>query len=127
MEITAIVAASLLGVVAAFQIALALGAPWGGSAYGGRAPVTGGTLPVRYRVMSAAGVLLLALAAWIILARADIVGGPNDVAWPIWLVAAYLSFNTFANLASPSRIERWLWGSVSAAAAVLTVIVARLA
>ena len=127
MEIAAVVAATLLGVVAVFQLSLALGAPWGGAAYGGRAPVTGGVLPARYRVMSAAGVVLLAVAAWIILARADIVGGPNDIAWPIWVVAGYLSLNTLANLASPNHVERWLWGSMSAAAAVLTIIVALLA
>ncbi|AUZ88154.1 hypothetical protein CVO76_11280, partial [Arthrobacter agilis] len=40
-------ATALLAVVAAFQAALAAGAPWGAAAYGGYTP---GTLPARFRI-----------------------------------------------------------------------------
>jgi hypothetical protein len=49
----------LLAGVAAFQIALTLGAPWGDISYGGQAETTDGVLPGTYRVMSAVAVLIL--------------------------------------------------------------------
>ncbi|MDJ0925866.1 MAG: hypothetical protein QNJ77_15050 [Acidimicrobiia bacterium] len=126
MEAAAVlVGGILLQVVAGFQVALAFGAPWGEHAYGGRAQTVNGRLPPAYRVMSAAAVPILLLAAWIILAKADLVrGGDGWVDVAVWFVFGYLVLNTVGNLASSSKIERYLMGTVSAVAAVGTLVVA---
>lgn len=126
MEAAAVlVGGVLLQVGAAFQLALAFGAPWGDHAYGGRAQTTDGRLPPAYRVMSAAAVPILLLASWIVLAKADLVS--TDAGWidvGVWVVFGYLVLNTFANLASSSKVERHVIGSLTAVAAVATLIVA---
>ena len=48
MEFAAIVAAVLLAIVAAVQVALVFGAPWGEHVYGGRAETDNGRLSSRY-------------------------------------------------------------------------------
>ena len=53
--IAAAVALALFVVLVAFQLALALGAPWGRAAYGGQTP---GVLPAGRRVSSAVAVVV---------------------------------------------------------------------
>ena len=73
----AVTAAGLAGAVATFQLALALGAPWGGVAYGGRAARAEWTLPAGLRIASALTVLMLFAVAWAVLAAADLMtSGP---------------------------------------------------
>ena len=126
MEAAAVlVGGILLQVVAAFQVALAFGAPWGDHAYGGRAETVNGRLPPAYRVMSAVAVPMLLFSSWIILAKADLVTGGGDwVNVAIWFVFGYLVLNTVANLASSSKVERYVMGTTTAVAAVGTLIVA---
>ena len=125
METAAVLAAVLLQMVAAFQVGLAYGAPWGDHAYGGRAETTDGRLPPRYRAMSAVAVPILLLGSWIVLAKAELVS--TDAAWvdaAVWVVFVYLALNTVTNLASTSRIERFVLGTVTAVTAVATLVVA---
>ena len=125
MEAAAVSVGGILLLVAAFQLALALGAPWGEHAYGGRAKTVDGKLSVGYRAMSAAAVPILLLASWIVLAKADLVS--TDAGWidvGIWVVFAYLLVNTLANFASSSKIERYVMGSLTAVAALATLVVA---
>jgi hypothetical protein len=125
VETAAVVAAVLLQIVAAFQVGLAYGAPWGNHAYGGRAPTDDGVLPPRYRAMSAVAVPALLLASWIILADAELVSTDAGwVDWAVWVVFGYLVLNTVGNLASSSKIERVVLGSVTVVTAVATLIVA---
>jgi hypothetical protein len=123
------VAAALLLAVAAFQIALALGAPWGAHAYGGRAATPDGVLPIGYRVASVAAAPLLSLAAWVLLARAGVVDRRQVSGVAIrratWAVAAFMAVNTAGNLASTSAIERWGMGSLTATVAALGWYLAR--
>jgi len=69
-----VVAASLLGVIVIFQLALAAGAPWGAAAYGGRAAQDDGRLPLKYRVASAGtAVILTGPSGWSLqLARSSV-------------------------------------------------------
>lgn len=104
------VASALLGLVGAFQLALAAGAPWGGAAWGGAHP---GALPTPLRVSSAAtAVVLLALVA---LVRASGRG--------VWrrraLTAGGVAFGCSAglNALSSSAVERFVWAPVAAALA----------
>ena len=75
--------------------------------------------------MSAAAIPVLLFSAAIVLSRADVVSWLGDwVRTAVWVVLAYLVLNTAANLASSSRIERFVMGSVTAVSAVATLIVA---
>lgn len=127
MEIAAVLVAVLLATVAAVQLALVFGAPWGDHVYGGRAETHEGRLSPRYRAMSAAAVPILLLSGAIVLSGADVVswfGYEGWVAVAVWVVFGYLVLNTVANFASKSRIERIGMGSLTAVAAICTLIVA---
>ncbi|MBY5163637.1 hypothetical protein [Salsipaludibacter albus] len=128
-KIAAIGVTTILGGVAAMQLALVLGAPWGAHVYGGRVAGPGEALPAPYRVASVVAIGLLVGAGWLVLARAGVVA-PDLAASALvlrgtWVVAVYLVLNTLANLASTSLVERWALGAATAAAAVMTVLVAR--
>jgi uncharacterized membrane protein SirB2 len=127
MEVAAIFAAVLLATVAAVQLALVFGVPWGDHVYGGRAKTDNGRLSPRYRAMSAVAVPILLLSAAIVLSRADVVSWFGSGGWvtvAVWIVFSYLVLNTIANLASKSRVERIGMGSLTAVAAVCTLVVA---
>ncbi|NAZ78168.1 hypothetical protein GTQ99_22560 [Kineococcus sp. T13] len=116
-ERSAVVAATALtGAVAAFQLALAAGAPWGAAAWGGAQP---GVLPRRLRAASAAsaagyGLLAATTASTLVPARAR-----RRV---LTAASGLTAVGTLLNLASPSLLERLLWTPVAAA---LTVLLAR--
>lgn len=125
----AIGAAALLAAVAAFQTALALGAPFGDAVLGGRAPTDDGVLPTRYRVAAALQALVLLGMGTVLLARAGVVRAPRRanrfLALAVWAVAVLMALNTVGNLASDHPFERWVMGAVTAVVAVLAVLVAR--
>lgn len=124
----AVGSAALLGGVAAVQVGLAVGAPWGEHVYGGRAPVVDGVLAGSHRAASAAAAGWLLGAGHVVLAQAGVVTSalpPVVLRRGTWGIAAFLALNTLANVASTSRLERWGMGAVTATAAVLAGIVAR--
>jgi hypothetical protein len=124
MNLAAIVAIVLLALVSVFQIALALGAPLGYAAWGGRYE---GALPDRLRVASGvAGVVVYPLIGLYVLASA----GSTEAGWMpgtgktgMWILAGLFTLGTLANFASRSKRERY-WGPVSLAIAVCCGIVA---
>lgn len=91
---------------AVLQTALALGAPWGNAAYGGRAATVHGRLPGRYRAASACTVLVLAVAGWAAVADIDVLS---------WTFAAMFAANSAANLAGTHPLERWGMSAVTLA------------
>jgi hypothetical protein len=103
---SAFASVTLLGALAGFQAALAAGLPAAQFAWGGR---FNGTLPIAYRWASVAALPMLALAAWVVLARADI-ARPGSGARPIrtaaWAITAFLALNALGNLMSGSPAER---------------------
>lgn len=116
-------AAAVLGLLMLFQLLLALGLPLGRAAWGGQYDV----LPTNLRLSSLAAVAILGLAAWVMLARADLVRpGPKGriIRWAAWGFAAYLALNTAGNLVSTSPIERAVMTPVTIFLAVSFVIVA---
>ena len=121
-------AAVLLSAVAVFQAALALGAPWGDMSYGGQAETTDGVLPTGQRIMSAAAVLILLFAGWVVLARAEVLGaGPLSETFlkaGSWVIFGYLVLNTTMNLMSSHPGERWGMGTTTFVTAIMTFIVA---
>ena len=123
MVVAALVAASLIGVVIAFQVALAAGAPWGAAAWGGRAA---GRLPAGLRLASVAAAVPLAALGWVILAAAEVAPEPLPVSWlrPLtWGAAAYFALGMLLNAVSRSRPER-IWAPISAVVAACCVVVA---
>lgn len=115
----------LLATVEVFQIALALGAPFGQASWGGRHP---GVLPVRLRIASGiAAILIYPLMAFLILAASGLVetnltAGTRETA--MWVLTAIFGLGGLANFASRSRIER-IWGPVSLGVAVGCGVIAR--
>jgi hypothetical protein len=106
-ELFAIAAAALLALVLVFQVLLVAGAPLGQAAWGGQHQV----LPTNLRIASAAAVVVLALMAWVVLARAGIVppgAGPIAIRVSTWLFVAFFALNTVANLVSTSAVERYV-------------------
>jgi hypothetical protein len=122
-QIAAIVAVVVLLVITTFQLALALGAPWGAAAWGGSHP---GVLPGRLRVASAmVGLGVYPLIALLILATAghvkvDIPGsGPTAM----WVLTGFFILGGIANFASRSKVER-IWGPFTLVLAISTAVIA---
>lgn len=114
---------ALLGVIVVFQLALALGAPLGNAAWGGKHV---GVLPTRLRIASGlVAIVVYPLIVLFVLASSDLIG----VDWlPIgeagmWILTAFFTLGAVANFASPSKVER-VWGPVSLAIAICLAIVA---
>jgi hypothetical protein len=103
-QIAAIVATVVLALVMLFQLLLAAGLPFGRAAWGGEHRV----LPVSLRVGSLLSAFVLGGAAWVVLARAGLVG--VDSVWVrvgTWVFAGLFALNTVGNLASKSAAERY--------------------
>jgi hypothetical protein len=121
------VAASLAAVgfltIAGFQLLLALGAPLGRAAYGGRSA----ELSPALRRASAGAVVLWVLAAILILGRAGMLGLPLPglvLDLGAWLLVVLSVLGTIVNMASSSPWERFGWAPFSAVLAVLSFVVA---
>jgi hypothetical protein len=120
----ALVAAIGALIEAAFQAAIALGAPFGRAAWGGQATYPDDPL----RVASGVAVVMWLFAAAVLLRR----GGyeiPRISAVfarrATWVIFAFLVLGTVMNLASRSGLERSIWTPFSLVLAVLTFFVAR--
>ncbi|WP_432536980.1 hypothetical protein [Kineococcus arenarius] len=110
---SAVAACALSGGVAAFQVALAAGAPWGAAAWGGANP---GVLPPGLRAASAGSAAVYALLA--VTAGSALVP-PRARRRVLTGAAGVTALGTALNLASPSLVERALWTPVAAALTVL--------
>ncbi len=123
-RIAAVGAAVGFLVIAIFQAALALGAPLGRAAWGG----TRTHLPTGLRSASAAAVVFWLFAGLIVLGRAEfqISPIPDTVArWGTWILVGVLLAGALMNFASSSPWERFLWGPLTLALAVLCFVLAR--
>ena len=128
LQIIAACAVALLTLAAGFQLGLAAGAPWGAAAYGGRVVTADGAVPTAYRLASAAAVLVLLGAMWVVLASASVIAhGPVSqrlLTVLLWCLVALFALNTLGNARGRHPVERWGAGSVTA---LLTVLCALLA
>jgi hypothetical protein len=126
-ELAGMVAAGLIGLVIAFQLALTLGAPLGEATMGGRAEHVDGVLAPRYRLMALASAVLLAVAATVLLSRARVVdiGLPEAVVdIGTWVVVAFTILNTLTNLTGRHPLERFGFSTVTLVVAILAVYLA---
>jgi hypothetical protein len=123
-----IVAARIYAVVSfgviAFQIALALGAPWGEFAMGGAYP---GQFPPELRVAAVVQAVILALLALVVLARAGVAlpGWSRMARKAIWFVVAFSILSLILNSITPSVRERAIWAPVALVMVICSVTVAR--
>ncbi len=108
LELAAIAFATGTTVVVAFQIALALGAPWGAYAMGGRYP---GRFPLPMRVAAVIQAIVLGAIAVIVLSRAGlfVTDLTEAFAWSIWIAVVVSALSVAVNMASPSAPERRIW------------------
>jgi hypothetical protein len=112
--------------IAAYQLALAMGAPFGAAAWGGTHP---GTLPPGLRVASAFGAVLWGFAALIVLQRVGLSSvlpfGHKVVHRATWVLVVLSFMSAVANFASQSAVEQFILAPVALTLAVLCFIVAR--
>jgi hypothetical protein len=101
--------AGLAALPTAMQLALAAGAPLGRFTVGGRFP---GRLPGPWRGLALVQAGLLVCMALVVLGHAGLIG-LGLPRWAIWPVLGLTLLTTLANLATPSRPERLLWGPVT--------------
>jgi hypothetical protein len=124
MEIAAWIATVLLAVLMLFQLALAVGAPWGAAAYGGGFP---GVMPKGMRINS---LVFGALIYPVIISYVLDAGGVRGAGWlpgtrsvVMWIMAAFFALGTVANFASRSKIER-IWGPVTLVITICCIVIA---
>lgn len=124
MFLAAILAVALLAVIAAFQLGLAFGAPWGAAAWGGKHP---GTLPRKLRIASGiAAIVVYPVLIALVLASAGMIDDewlPLDGSLIMWGLAALLGVGAVMNFVSPSPPER-RWGAVALTIALCCVVIA---
>jgi hypothetical protein len=119
----AIAAAVGFGALAAFQLALAAGAPLGEAAWGGG----DAALSSAERVGSAIAVAVWASAAVLVLGRAGLGPAarlPRLCRWATWALVALSAVAALTNIASPSRWENLVWAPIAVVLAVLCAVVA---
>jgi hypothetical protein len=124
VRIAAMAAAVGFLLIAAFQVALALGAPLGGAAWGGAYE---GQLPMGLRIASGVAVAVWVLAAMVVLGRAGfrVVLLPYSVLrWGTWVLVVLLLVGALMNMASSSGWERYGWGPFALILALLCLFVA---
>ncbi|MGH3705139.1 MAG: hypothetical protein ACRDT9_10960 [Agromyces sp.] len=118
----AIVLCVILAALAVFQLALALGAPLGRFAWGGRHRV----LPARLRIGSAVAIVIYAIIAVLALDRAGIIDVVSDVVSTVgmWVVFGYFVLGIPMNAISRSKPERYTMTPVVTVLAVLSLLIA---
>ena len=119
----AVVYAIVVTGVITFQVALALGAPWGAYAMGGAFP---GRFPPRLRVAAVVQGALLAGTIAVVLARAGIALPELSDAtnWLTWAVVAIAFVALILNAISPSAGERRIWVPVTLGMLASSLVVA---
>jgi len=102
---------AIVGIVG-FQVALALGAPWGAWAMGGAFP---GHFPPRMRVAAIVQAVVLALIGVVVLSHAGLVlpAIAEAAPWLVWLAVGVSGLSLVLNAITPSAGERRLWVPVA--------------
>ena len=121
--VAAIVFALTTALVVGFQLALALGAPWGTYAMGGAFP---GRMPPPMRVAATLQAAVLAVVAVIVLSAAGVVAPDlvRQLPWLAWLPVTFSAVAVALNASTRSRGERRLWLPVTLILLASSLVVA---
>ena len=95
-----------------FQLALALGAPWGEYAMGGKYP---GKFPPKIRIAAVIQLLILMFFGGIGLIRSRLILSSffDFSSNAIWFVVGFFVLGTLMNLITPSKKERNIWAPIT--------------
>jgi len=126
MELTklaALVFALLSLVVIVFQLALAMGAPWGAYAMGGAFP---GVYPPRLRVAAVVQGAVIGVLALVVLSAGGVVlpALAASYLWLVWVVVVFSALGVVLNAISRSAGERRIWVPVTLGMLVTSLFVA---
>lgn len=122
----AMLAAALLMGIASLQAALAAGAPWGSSVWGG---IDEGQLSSGLRVASAVASLVLTWMALVLLTRGGVMPATRIVPSrhlrvETWAIAGSMALNTVGNLASGNPFEQLVFAPITALVAAVAAYLA---
>lgn len=122
-DAAAVVYAIVSAGVAAFQVSLAAGAPWGAFAMGGAFP---GQFPLSLRVAALVQATLIVLMAVVVLSRAGLIlpAWSRTARWLVWVVVAVAAVSSALNLVTPSSGERAVWAPVALLLLASSLVVA---
>ena len=122
LDVAARAAAVVMVDIAAFQVALVFGAPWGVYTQGGE---TEGALDTSGRVFAAVSCAILLVMAAAILARVregPLKNAPRRLVTALaWFTTVYAAFAVVLNLATQSSSERVVFGPIAILLFVLVV------
>ena len=112
----------VLALLAVFQLALVLGAPWGHLAWGGQDRV----LPARKRIGSVISILIYAFMALVAWDRVGAISIFPDLLSQIamWVIFAYSVLGILMNAISRSKPERYTMVPVAIVLSVLSFLIA---
>jgi hypothetical protein len=112
-----------MAITALFQLALAMGAPWGKIAMAGKYP---GKFPNKMRIVAVFQMFILLFFIWIALVKT----GHVNPEWKnfsdsfIWAVFGFSLVATILNTITPSKWERIIWMPISIILLVSSTIIA---
>jgi hypothetical protein len=112
-----------IGITIAFQLALALGAPWGKAAMGGKYP---GRYPPSMRIAAVVQALILGfigMLGWIA-AGNEMYGLYSFSRTAIWIVVPLFAVGTYLHIITKSKIEQRLWLPVNIILLVTSSLIA---
>ena len=121
--VAALVFAVVAAGVIAFQLAMALGAPWGRYAMGGAFP---GRFPTPMRIAAVVQAVVIGAVAVVVLSAAGLVLGDLAIAlpWLVWVAVVISALALVLNSISRSAGERRIWVPVAAVMLVSSLVVA---
>jgi hypothetical protein len=122
-EIAAVIfAVAVVGAIG-FQLALALGAPWGAYAMGGKFP---GRFPPPLRVAAGVQAIVLGLMGGVVLAHAGLAlaSWAQPSRWLVWIVVAFSAVSLVLNTITPSAAERRIWAPFALVMLLASLVVA---
>ncbi|MFI2858997.1 hypothetical protein ACH6EH_17970 [Paenibacillus sp. JSM ZJ436] len=124
VQICGAVFSFIVAIVISFQIALALGMPWGSYTMGGKFP---GKLPVFMRFICLLQIGILGGFAVLVMSQSGLIPGaeaPSVSSKWIWAAVAFSAVAVILNLITPSVQERRIWAPVSGVLLITSLAVA---
>ena len=117
------ITAIIFGCMFIFQMLLAVGAPLGHMAWGGKLK----TLPSSLRIASTVSALIFLYGIAVVLESADLIElihAPKIIQVSVWVFALMFTFSTVGNYLSKSRLEKRIMTPISLILSITCFIIA---